>query len=113
MNNTSHLLRIIRSFISLLVERKYSEIEAITNGKRLPAVQIQNAIMSYGRTLVFPPESAFQLIDAVEVKGVQPPRWSIIMPLWTKEEGRSDLSVEITIVDTKPTTIELDDIRVM
>jgi hypothetical protein len=114
MINIVHLLPTIQNLLSLLVERKYLEIEAMTNGVRLSAVQIQNAIRSYGRTLVIPPESAFGLIDPIEVNGIHPAQWSINLPLWTKEEGRSDLSIEMTIIETKPTfTIELDDIRVL
>jgi hypothetical protein len=36
------------------------------------------------------------------------------MPLWTREEGRSDLSVEITLIaQNGDFRIELDDIHVL
>lgn len=36
------------------------------------------------------------------------------MPLWTIEEGRSDLSLELTLVENDKTiSIELDDIHVL
>ena len=36
------------------------------------------------------------------------------MPLWTKEEGRSDLSIEVTVIkETSGFKIELDDIHVL
>jgi hypothetical protein len=36
------------------------------------------------------------------------------MPLWTKEEGRSDLTLELTVtMGANDTQIELDDIHVL
>jgi hypothetical protein len=36
------------------------------------------------------------------------------MPLWTREEGRSDLSIAITVIaDGEGFRIELDDIHVL
>jgi hypothetical protein len=53
-------------------------------------------------------------MEVAAVREVKPPRWSIIMPLWTAEEGRSDLSLELTLVENGETTnVELDDIHVL
>ena len=47
-------------------------------------------------------------------QGVKPPRWSVRMDLWTAEEGRSDLSLELTIIESgRGYTVELDDIHVL
>lgn len=97
-----------------MVESQFERIEALTHGVRLPAVQIETAVKQYGRTLVQPPSEAYELMDVVEVHGAKPNRWSIVMPLWTKEEGRSDLSIEVTVIkETSGFKIELDDIHVL
>jgi hypothetical protein len=44
------------------------------------------------------PPQGWDLADAVRVGG-QPGLWSVIIPLWTEAEGRSDLSLEATIED--------------
>jgi len=73
-----------------------------------------NAVSDYGRKLVLPPDDAFQLMNLVEVGNAQPRKWSITMPLWTREEGRSDLSISVTLIaDKKGFAIELDDIHVL
>jgi hypothetical protein len=109
-----HLRPSVRAVIELLVARRYAELEALTKGVRLSQQQIAKAIADYGRELVVPPENAYGLLDATEVRLAQPPRWSVTMPLWTREEGRSDLSLELTLVaERKAFGIELDDIHVL
>jgi hypothetical protein len=72
------------------------------------------AIADYGRHLIIPPEEAYSLMDVVEIRSTQQPRWSVTMPLWTLEEGRSDLLLELTVIRREKTfDIELDDIHVL
>lgn len=100
--------------VKLLVAGKYSEAEKMTNGVRLNSQEIAKAIEDYGRHLVLPPTDAFELMDVVEIRNAAPPRWSVTMPLWTREEGRSDLSLEVTMIGSKNTfEVELDDIHVL
>jgi len=104
----------VNQIISLLVAAKYAELEEQTHGVRLSANAMAKAIAEYGRTLVLPPEDGFSLMNVVEVTNAHPKRWSVAMPLWTKEEGRSDLTVEMTIVERESIfSVELDDIRVL
>lgn len=104
----------VKQVIELLVARKFSELETLTNGVRLNEQAIASAVTDYGRRLVLPPNDAFKLMNVVAVRNSQPPRWSITMPLWTKEEGRSDLSIDVTLIETTSGfTIELDDIHVL
>jgi len=103
----------VRQVIKLLVERRYSELELLTKGIRLGARDIAQAVADYKKTLVIPPEDSYDLMNVVSVRNSEPPKWSIIMPLWTKEEGRSDLSIELTLIkETQDFRIELDDIHV-
>jgi len=109
-----HLKFPILKVIELLVSHKYVELEALTKGVRLDQKAIAKVIADYGQELVLPPSEAFDLMDVVAVQAESPRSWSAIMPLWTKAEGRSDLSIELTIIDSKEGfRIELDDIRVL
>ena len=104
----------VAQVLGLLAQKKYAELARLTNEVRLSAQEIAQAVADYGRTLVEPPEDAFSLLDALQVRGAQPPRWSITMPVWTREEGRSDLSVELTVTDFgNGFSIELDDLHVL
>jgi hypothetical protein len=104
----------VREITELLVQGKYSEAETLTHGARLSAAEMATAIAEYGRHLVSLPNPAFGLMNVVEVRNVKPPRWSVVMPLWTREEGRSDLSLELTITEMETGfAIELNDIHVL
>jgi hypothetical protein len=105
---------LMREVIERLVSRRYVELETMTNGIRLKASDMDRAVAEYGRILVPPPENAFELLDIVEVHGFSNTKWSVVMPLWTREEGRSDLSVELTLIRCgEKFAVELDNIHVL
>lgn len=104
----------IRRIVEALVAKDYAEAVRITRGIRLPEEQIREAIQDYGRTLVMPPDGAFDTLDVVEVTGATPRQWSVRMNLWTEEEGRSDLSIEVTLTEADDGfVVELDDLHVL
>ena len=104
----------IRQVIEYLATGRFVELEKLTKGQRLSAQEMARAIGEYGMELVLPPDYAFELMDVVEVRDAKPPQWSVAMPLWTREEGRSDLSVEVTLItDAEGFRIEIDDIHVL
>lgn len=60
-----------------------------------------------------PPDGSYRLMSVVRVRGAEPPKWSVAMPLWTENEGRSDLSIELTLIQQGDGfRIEVDDIHV-
>jgi hypothetical protein len=87
---------IVARVMTLLADQDYYALELLTRGHQLSAKDIETAITTYGRTLVPPPEVVYSLMDVVRVE-VAEDRWAIAIPVWTIEEGRSDLSVELTI----------------
>ena len=108
------LIKPVRQVLALLVAGQYAELETQSNSIRLNAQEMAKAINDYGRELALPPNDAFQLMDIVEVRNAKPRQWSIAMPLWTREEGRSDLSIGLTLfAEETGFRIELDDIHVL
>jgi hypothetical protein len=104
----------VRKVIKLLAAGQYAELQTITNGVRLTAPKMAEAINEYGRKLIPVAEEGLDLMDVVEVRTIPPQKWSVTVPLWTREEGRSDLSLELTLIkDGDGFRIELDDIRVL
>ena len=107
----------VRRMTELLAQQKYPEIVAWTNGRRIHEREIAKAITDYGRTVVVPPESFYSnRINAVRVETTEPQKWSVDFPLWTAEEGESDLSVEFTCTEDDRhycADVELDDIHVL
>ena len=84
---------------NLLASGDYDTVERMTRGRRLSAADLRTAVERYGRTLVALPQEAVQDLDVVEVRNSEPPTFSVVIDLWTAEEGRSDLTLELELVD--------------
>jgi hypothetical protein len=81
---------------------------------RLTEDDLRKVIQEYGRTLITPPSKGDYALDAVPLNNVNVSTWSVRAPLWTQEEGRSDLSLETTItLGSNGVLLELDDLRVL
>lgn len=89
---------VVRQVIHLLVTHRYYELEALTGGVHLSGAEIQTGVEDYGRRLADPPQEAYGLLHAVRVLVAEHETWFVRMPLWTEEEGRSDLEVEMTVI---------------
>jgi hypothetical protein len=107
--------RIVREIMSMLAERDYRALELLTRGVRLSAEQIETAIRQYGRTVAPYPESAAPQLDAIEVAHASAPTWSVRAPVFTVEEGWSDLTLELTLLDRPQgeCEVEIDGIHVL
>ena len=103
-----------REIASQLAHGDYALVIGRCVKSRLTADDLQAVISDYGRKLVSPPADAYGDLDALQVKGAVVPRWSVRAPLWTEEEGRSDLTLEMTItMDANSPRVELDDLHVL
>lgn len=105
----------LQDVVSLLVQKKYHELEKRSSGIRLTSYEMERAIDEYGCTLVYPTESEFHSIDMIEVQNSNPKKWSVRFDLWSEQEGRSDLSLELTMteVNEEKIAVEIDDIHVL
>ena len=102
----------VRELVELLVRGDYAAIERLTGGVRLRAEHLADAVSEYGRRLVIPSWATVPL-DVIEFADGS--GWAIVVDLWTAEEGRSDLSLELTVRRGHAGThrIEVDDLHVM
>ncbi|MGC3989089.1 MAG: hypothetical protein QM796_05275 [Chthoniobacteraceae bacterium] len=106
--------QIVRHIIALIVSGDFLAIVELTRGIRISSEEISRTLSDYGRTIVMPPENAFEQLNVVEVKGACPRQFSVYMPLWTQQEGRSDLTMELTVkASENGMEVELDDIHVL
>ena len=113
MNNK--IKKTLLKIISLLVNCDYDAIAKLTKGVRLQAMHIKDAVEEYEKTLILPPDTAYDNLDIIEIENSVPRKWSIRFDLWTKEEGRSDLSIELTLIDSEEDLmiVELDNIHTL
>lgn len=66
-----------------------------------------------GATIVPLPGEAWAEADAGPA-GARPGQWWVVLPLWTREEGRSDLSLEATVTESSgEVSVVIDGIHVL
>lgn len=103
----------IRQLVEDIVRGDYTSIAASGRIGRLTADELRRAIAEYGRTLVSLPTGG---IDAADVypSTSNPSEVSVDLPLWTAEEGRSDLTLSLTVVeDQGGPLVSISDLHVL
>ncbi len=102
----------VRHIYSLLCSQRYEELESLTDGVRLSASEIEQSISEYGCEVV--PYPGLVELDVIEGVGSNPREWSVVAPIYTTEEGLSDLSLELSLTENGKAIYksELDNIRV-
>ena len=116
MENTERQIAdTLKRLMQLLVNADFESVQRLSGGARLSANMIREAISEYGHKLVMPPERAYSNIDAIEVTDSTPRRWSVTFPLWSADEGRSDLALECTLTESgyDMLDVEIDGIHVL
>jgi hypothetical protein len=114
MMSVEELRSIVRDIVQMLVKGDYEQLVRRCTESRLTSGDLGAVIRQYGRELVVPPSDAYENLDAVQVKGALVPTWSVRAPLWTKDEGRSDLTLDLTIaLGPGEPRVEIDDLHVL
>lgn len=105
----------VRQLVALLVRQDYAGVEASSAGERLTAAELREAVSEYGATLVEPPTPEQAPLDVVEIVGTMERSWSVNVPMWSAEEGRSDLTLELTVTERPggDFALEVDDLHVL
>jgi hypothetical protein len=105
----------VHRLVEMLVARDYDGLEQATRGRRLTGEQLRQAVEEYGRELRMPPEVVFDDLDLNEIEGAIPRAWWVLVDLWTVDEGRSDLTLEICLTDTAGELydMEIDNLHVL
>ena len=112
--DSAKLRGIVSAFTGRLAQDDYEGFCRLAKASRIGAAEVERVVRDYGRHFVTLPIEAFQAVDIVPVLKSNPPRWSVVVPLWSEEEGRSDLSLELTVEDSPGSaySVEIDDLHV-
>ena len=103
----------VRRLVEDLAAGRYAEIAADGRAGRLTEAELRTAVEEYGRTLVPLPSDGEMIVDIYEQTS-HPEAVVLDVPLWTKEEGRSDLTLSLTAIKQGETyTVEVDDLHVL
>lgn len=110
----SPLESIVRQVVGSLVDGHYRTLVSDCSASRLTPDDLRAVVNEYGRKLIYPPSNAYENLDAVQINTATVPTWSVRVPLWTNEKGRSDLTLELTIaLDQGKARVDLDDLHVL
>ena len=114
LDKIESLKSIVWNVVNFLAHPEQIDIYNLFSQSRVTRDDLFRVIEEYGRTLVSPPFGAYDNLNPVRVADESRELWAVAAPLWTKEEGRSDLSIELTInLSHDQPIVELDDCRVM
>jgi hypothetical protein len=113
--DAAKLERSVTRLLTLLARCDYGALKRLDRVDRLSEESLAQAVADYGRTIVLPPSYPADIIDIVPVAGASPRAWCVNVPIWTEEEGRSDLTLSVTLVDSADQLygVELDDLHVL
>ena len=108
------LIHEVRDVVERLVRREFEVLEVDGRIGRLTAEELARAVDDYGRTLVEIPDRGWELADSYEIEG-RSAAWAIDLPLWTQEEGRSDLTLSLSVSRTEQegVVVQIEDLHVL
>lgn len=88
------ICEIVRAFSrgDYLLSQPVADVDAISEAT---AEHIRASVADYGATLVELPDETWETSRAQWMVG----HWEVIVDLWTKEEGQSDLVLSLTVTE--------------
>lgn len=117
MSGASHLPTSVQNAISDLVRTiargEFDQLVRDGRAGRLTSEELARAVSDYGRTIAEAlPREAFELAETYSQPGSS--TVAVDLPLWTVEEGRSDLTLSLTLRNRDGSVdVEIDDLHVL
>lgn len=106
------LIKELNRIITLLVNKEYEELTNEIDCQNLSSDDILNIIEDFGETLIIPNPKDLEQLNIIDIDENE---WAIDFDLWTKESGKSDLTIQLTIKRNSDNSLDtkLDDIHVL
>ena len=104
----------VRGVIDLLVRGDFETALRATRNSRVSADELRRAVAEYGRTLATPEASWWSKVHVTPIESVEGSLY-VAAPMWTEEEGRSDLTLELRLTPIAPSAYEVavEDLHVL
>lgn len=90
----------VHFILTLIVSENYAALSDLTaeGPEHLEPDELKKSIKSYPGSIRMPTEAEITF-DVTAVEGSEPQRYIVDAPVFTMEEGKSDLTVRMTVVD--------------
>jgi hypothetical protein len=103
---------IIKEIVYNISMNNYEAIKVNRQNGRVDIDDLKRVIAEYGCTIVLLPDEAFTKAEIYDVKDEN--RLDVYIPLWTEEEGRSDLTLSLSCYIINETAkVEISDLGVL
>lgn len=109
MANINDYIEQIQNYVACLANKDYQGTQKLTLSDSVPIQEIQRRIEEYGNHIISLPANAFDLALIYQVTEKQ---IDIFLPLWSKEEGRSDLTLCLSCFKDE-NKIKINDLEVL
>jgi dTMP kinase len=105
----------VRLAVGLLVGEQFVTLAKLSAESGIRPEDLAAAVRRHGTSLVRPPEQAFDDLDPIECERAGKHAYAIDFSLWSKEEGPSDLTMQLDVVEAMPGVYSpvVRDIRVL
>jgi hypothetical protein len=104
----------LKDLVNELINGNYAKLEADGRAGRLTAQDLKNRLTEYGRTFIPLPDAAFDQGDTYTLVDGDGKSYGVDLDLWTTEEGKSDLTLQLTVRDTGTAIVpQIDDLQVL
>ena len=109
----SQIRSIVIDLLVLLADGDYESIMERCGSSGMTSEELRSAVRDNGRKVIAPPAD-YACINTYEREATAVPTWAVEADLWTEEEGRSDLTLSVTIAfEPSGPTIRLDNLHVL
>lgn len=90
----------VQTVLGLLAQKQYRALANLSapGPEHLQAEDIERTIESYPGTVRMPRENELKF-DVVKVEGLSPKQFSVDAQVFTMEQGGSDLTARLTVID--------------
>jgi hypothetical protein len=108
----AELTKELNKIITMLVNKEYEKFTDVIDCQGLSSNDISTIIEDFGETLIIP---NIEDLEQVNIIDVEENEWAIDFDLWTKESGKSDLTIQLTVKKNLDNSlnVEFDDIHVL
>lgn len=108
------LITEVRQIVDCLVRRDFRSLENDGRIGRVTVEDLARVLDAYGGTFVQIPDSEWSLAEAYDIEG-KPNTWLVDVPLWTKEEGMSDLTLSLWVEKSRNDDVvgSINDLRAL